>query len=161
MGKFNKKPKAFQGEKTRKTLRKEKRIEKKQRKQDHYVNRTKGGKFVLAPKATGVSNEVDKHSKTAPKNNKTKKKNKKPEIDQHTKDVLNDKKQHEKLMKEMRKQRKRLLKEANLEEDKVIKRLEKDLKLDKRKTKSIPKSFECDGLDCILFLYFVHFLFVY
>ena len=37
-------------------------------------------------------------------------------------------------------------------EDRVIKRLEKQLKLNKRKSKSVPKSFASDGLDCILWL---------
>lgn len=48
-------------------------------------------------------------------------------------------------------QKNRLLKTANLEEDKIIKKLEKQLKLNKRKKKTIPKSFAADGLDCILF----------
>lgn len=47
----------------------------------------------------------------------------------------------------------KLLKEANLKEDKEIKKLEKKLKLNKRKKKTIPKSFITDGLDCILFDY--------
>lgn len=44
------------------------------------------------------------------------------------------------------------LKQANLEEDRIIKKLEKQLKLNKRKKKTIPKSFALDGLDCILFV---------
>lgn len=51
----------------------------------------------------------------------------------------------------MQKQRSKQLIEANLEEDRNIKRLEKQLKLNKRKTKSIPKTFASEGLDCILF----------
>uniref|UniRef100_A0A672L6Z6 Nucleolar MIF4G domain-containing protein 1 n=1 Tax=Sinocyclocheilus grahami TaxID=75366 RepID=A0A672L6Z6_SINGR len=47
--------------------------------------------------------------------------------------------------------RKRVLLEANIEEDKVIKRLEKRLGLNKRKNKkSLPQSFTNDGLDYIL-----------
>lgn len=43
------------------------------------------------------------------------------------------------------------LKWANAEEDKMIKQLEKRLKLNKRKSKFVPKSFVEDGLDCILY----------
>ncbi|KAG7197752.1 hypothetical protein KM043_001576 [Ampulex compressa] len=46
--------------------------------------------------------------------------------------------------------RKMLLKEANLKEDKIIGQLEKRLKLNKRKNKTIPKSFVSDGLDYLL-----------
>lgn len=52
-----------------------------------------------------------------------------------------------------KKQRMEQLKRANLEEDKMIKQLEKRLKLNKRKNTSIPKSFTSDGLDCILYNY--------
>lgn len=52
----------------------------------------------------------------------------------------------------------KLLNEANLEEDREIKKLEKRLKLNKRKNKTIPKSFVTDGLDCILFILLVKFL---
>ena len=51
------------------------------------------------------------------------------------------------------KKRKANLKKDNLMEDKVIKSLEKKLKLNKKSTKSLPKSFMADGLDCILFNY--------
>jgi len=40
--------------------------------------------------------------------------------------------------------------EANKVEDRAIKQLEKQLKLNKRKRKSLPLSFKNDGLDCIL-----------
>ncbi|CAL7948104.1 unnamed protein product [Xylocopa violacea] len=43
-----------------------------------------------------------------------------------------------------------LVKQANLDDDRIIKRLEKQLKLNKRKKKSIPKSFVADGLDYLL-----------
>lgn len=52
----------------------------------------------------------------------------------------------------------KLLNEANLIEDKEIKKLEKRLKLNKRKNKTIPKSFVTDGLDCILFILLLKFL---
>ncbi|XP_076675241.1 nucleolar MIF4G domain-containing protein 1 [Andrena cerasifolii] len=47
-------------------------------------------------------------------------------------------------------QKNQLLKAANLEEDKIIKKLEKQLKLNKRRKKTIPKSFAADGLDYLL-----------
>ncbi|EFN89915.1 nucleolar MIF4G domain-containing protein 1 homolog [Harpegnathos saltator] len=40
--------------------------------------------------------------------------------------------------------------QANVKEDKMIKQLEKRLKLNKRKSKSVPKSFVADGLDYLL-----------
>lgn len=51
----------------------------------------------------------------------------------------------------MEEQRKRLLMEANEDEDKIIKKLEKQLGLNKTKNKN--NYFADDGLDCILFCY--------
>lgn len=59
----------------------------------------------------------------------------------------------EDLERQQRKEKNRLLKAANLKEDKVIKRLEKQLKLNKRKKETVSKSFVSDGLDCILLLF--------
>ena len=42
---------------------------------------------------------------------------------------------------------------ANLYDDKVIKEMERKLKLNKRKKDTLPKAFMDDGLDCILCLY--------
>lgn len=61
-----------------------------------------------------------------------------------------EKKQQDRLQKEMNKQRNKQLIEANLEEDRNIRQLEKQLKLHKRKSKAIPKTFASEGLDCIL-----------
>lgn len=62
----------------------------------------------------------------------------------------------------MAKQRKELLHKANDEEDKNIRRLEKQLGLNKRKSKSTPKSFTEDGLDCILlFCKIMEYLFIF
>lgn len=58
---------------------------------------------------------------------------------------------YQKLQVDMNNQRIKQLKKANQQEDKVIRKLEKQLKLNKKKRKSIPKSFTADGLDCILF----------
>lgn len=54
----------------------------------------------------------------------------------------------EKLKLDMEEQRKKLLLQANEEEDKVIKKLEKQLGLNKSKNKN--NYFSEDGLDCIL-----------
>lgn len=63
-----------------------------------------------------------------------------------------EKKELQNLQKQMQKQRTKQMKQANEEEDRNIRHLEKQLKLHKRKSKSIPKSFASDGLDCILFI---------
>lgn len=44
--------------------------------------------------------------------------------------------------------RKAYLEEDNLKEDKIIKNLEKKLRLNKKSGKSVPKTFASDGLDC-------------
>nr|CAD7447295.1 unnamed protein product [Timema bartmani] len=56
-------------------------------------------------------------------------------------------KQEERRKKQYNKIRIKQMKEANEEEDKIIKKLEKQLKLNKRKSKTVPKSFALDGLD--------------
>lgn len=67
------------------------------------------------------------------------------------KSIQKEKNEQKNLQKQMQKQRNKQLKQANAEEDRNIRQLEKQLKLHKRKTKSMPKSFASDGLDCILF----------
>ena len=62
-----------------------------------------------------------------------------------------EKKMLKKLENQMRNERKRQMLEANHEEDKVIRDLEKKLKLNRRKNKSMPRSFVSEGLDCILY----------
>lgn len=77
--------------------------------------------------------------------------------------LTSENKKEQRLKEQMQIKRRQQLREANKQEDKLIKRLEKHLRLNKRKTKSVPKSFTEDGLDCILyfglmFLYkYVHF----
>lgn len=65
----------------------------------------------------------------------------------------------QKLQIEMKNQRIKQLKKANQEEDKVIRKLEKQLKLNKKKRKSIPKSFATDGLNCILLQNYMYLMF--
>lgn len=71
-------------------------------------------------------------------------------MDRLQQDQLREKQKQKLLEKEMKKQRVRQLKTANEEEDKVIRRLEKQLKIDKtRSEKHVPKMFN-DGLEYAL-----------
>lgn len=129
-------------QKTRKQLRKEKRQQKKINRAGYYQRKnsksqsektskllkTDGDKLIKIKGNDDVERALIKTQKRQKPNN--------------TKE--------ERMQKNAKKQRKLQLKQANLEEDKTIKHLEKQLKLNKRKTKSIPKSFVSDGLDCIL-----------
>ena len=128
--------------KTRKELRKKKRYQKKQNRATFYQKKKQqAGKFVLYPTREENLQEEVKSGK----------------INVHEilqKDHEMEKRKQQKLQKEMSSQRKKNLKEANCEEDRTIKKLEKQLKLNKRKGKNIPKSFAADGLDCILFILF-------
>ncbi|KAK9754512.1 NUDIX domain [Popillia japonica] len=134
--------------KTRKEVRKEERKQKKQRRQEYYTNMRKPGQFVLKP--PDDENNV-KSQKEIENDLKAKKKIKKVSVKPtRFNEIENDKIKQKKLEKEMQKQRSKQLIEANLEEDRNIKRLEKQLKLNKRKTKSIPKTFASEGLDYIL-----------
>ena len=60
------------------------------------------------------------------------------------------KEKDEKFRKAQEKQRKLQMELANQEEEQTIKKLEKQLKLNKRKTKGLPASFKEDGLDYLL-----------
>lgn len=123
-------------EKTRKQIRKEKRQEKKAKKAMFYQNRKQiPGRFVLNPDRM--------------KENVTKSQESHDELHQN-----NSKHNANEKLKKQQKKRKRD-KQLNLtidneNEDKMIKQLEKRLKLNKRKSNTIPKSFLNDGLDCIL-----------
>lgn len=78
-------------------------------------------------------------------------------IDWRVMDRNKEKVEEIKLKKQFEKSRREQMKQANEEEDKEIKRLAKHLKLDKRKT--VGKSFVDDGLDCILFILIIYFIF--
>lgn len=134
--------------KTRKQLRKEQRKNKKIKRHEHYTNRKRPGQFVR------VSKEAEEHMELIVPEAKVQEKKVKVQLQTVSveKDRAKEKKEQLKLQNEMKKQRNKQLLDANLEEDKTIKRLEKQLKLNKRKAKSIPASFATDGLDCILFI---------
>lgn len=139
-GKKNRKSKPVV--KTRKELRKDKRKQKKNNRAEYYLKKNQPGKYALNP---DQGKQTEKETKPVPPS-KNKKVNRDPEKRKHDLEV----KKQLRLEKEMEKNRKVQLKEANIAEDKIIKQLEKNLKLNKRKSKSIPKSFETDGLNCIL-----------
>jgi nucleolar MIF4G domain-containing protein 1 len=72
-----------------------------------------------------------------------------------------ERERNQKLQMDMKNQRIKQLQKANQQEDKVIKKLEKQLKLSKRKLKSVPKSFTADGLDCILLQRWLCIIFIW
>lgn len=75
---------------------------------------------------------------------------KKPEADRFQQDLQKEKQKQRQLEKQMRKQRVKQLIAANEDEDKVIRRLEKQLKIDKKRSeKHVPKMFN-DGLEYAL-----------
>ncbi|KYN32983.1 Nucleolar MIF4G domain-containing protein 1 [Trachymyrmex septentrionalis] len=128
-------------QKTRKQLRKEKRQQKKISRAVYYQKKKSKNQSEQILEISRVNN--DKLMKKKEKNNTeqvpSKQKRQKP------KDA-----KEERMQKNVKKQRVTQLKQANLDEDKAIKQLEKQLKLNKRKSKSIPKSFVSDGLDYLL-----------
>ncbi|CAH1116121.1 unnamed protein product [Phaedon cochleariae] len=147
---------------TRKQQRKEKRNEKKVRRHDYYTNRNKPGAFVLNPEQKNSNyvsdNSVESKGKRRergpttsvsgiPGGNNVPNNNKLLTTEQVRK---KEQKEQKKLEKEMKDQRKKQLLEANIDEDKVIRQLEKQLGLKKRKSKAVPKSFSEDGLDYLL-----------
>ncbi|KAJ8911638.1 hypothetical protein NQ315_005983 [Exocentrus adspersus] len=155
MGIRNKKVPNSNTKLTRKQIRKEKRKEKKVKRNEFYTNRTKIEKlgshlnindcFKVSNKQKSLQNRKQKFGNL---NNAVKTStNKVLSIEE-----IRNKEQREKnkLQKEMSKQRKKHLLDANIEEDRSIRQLEKQLKLNKRKTKSVPKSFAEDGLDYLL-----------
>lgn len=126
-------------QKTRKQLRKEKRQQKRINKAEYYQKKKLKNQLG---KSLEISRTDDKSLKLKEKDDEMlsmKTQRQKP------KDM-----KKEKMQKNAKKQRMVQLQRANLEENKTIKHLEKQLKLNKRKSKSIPKSFISDGLDCIL-----------
>ncbi|KAI4494305.1 hypothetical protein M0802_008988 [Mischocyttarus mexicanus] len=128
-------------EKTRKQIRKEKRQEKKVKKATYYQNKKQmSGKFVMNPdrieenitKSQEIDDKLSVHNNNhndSEKLRKQKKKKKKNKKEKSIKSKLNI---------------------DNKNEDKMIKQLEKQLKLNKRKSNTVPKSFVNDGLDYLL-----------
>ncbi|XP_015512025.2 nucleolar MIF4G domain-containing protein 1 isoform X1 [Neodiprion lecontei] len=127
--------------KTRKELRKEKRQRKKHNRAEYYAKKNQlPGKSILNPN----------HDKPSVKSTLPQSTNQNATLDVAKKKQEQEKKQQLRLEKEMKRNRKIHLKEANIAEDRIIKQLEKNLKLNKRKSKSVPKSFAADGLSYLL-----------
>lgn len=175
-GKFRRKKQSTQKvvQQSRKQLRKEKRLGKKVKKNEYFQNRNKLHEIGTSKKSSDNNNELSdkvKKSKAVKQLGPVAHDSSGDELDVKSPKIVDvlveQRKQREKetklklkFQKQMGMQRKKQLKEANREEDKVIKKLEKQLKLNKRKTKSIPKSFVDEGLDCILFLLKKKILFI-
>ncbi|XP_017887279.1 nucleolar MIF4G domain-containing protein 1 [Ceratina calcarata] len=130
-------------EKSRKQIRKEQRKQKKINRVLYFTKRKE-----LHARARGLDEGVDTDHK--PNDDEVVKKavrvQKKIENDATEK----KKRKLEQLKQQKRKQETKLLEQANEKEDKMIKKLEKQLKLNKRKKKTVPKSFVEDGLDYLL-----------
>ncbi|XP_076183118.1 nucleolar MIF4G domain-containing protein 1 [Ptiloglossa arizonensis] len=128
-------------EKSRKQMRKEVRKQKKKdkanylkKKKELHVTRVYGKKPLEAAPVNDNANSNDNNTdKTIHPQQKSIKERKRRLLEPKKNDQKNE-----------------LLKEENTKENKVIKKLEKQLKLNKRKEKSIPKSFVADGLDYLL-----------
>ncbi|XP_061379286.1 nucleolar MIF4G domain-containing protein 1 homolog [Danaus plexippus] len=147
MKKPNNKPKFTN---TRKVLRKQKRQEKKVKRKEHYLKKnidsnelhrsTSPGKFVkIRPETSEPDNVVKKNKK--PKNPPTVQELLKLEQEK-------EKRATDKLKSMMNEQRRKMLLEANDAEDKIIKKLEKQLGLNKTRNKN--NFFADDGLDYLL-----------
>ncbi|XP_046990452.1 nucleolar MIF4G domain-containing protein 1-like isoform X2 [Schistocerca americana] len=123
---------------SRKEKRKEQRKSLKIKKREYFANKRRTpGLFVRAPEDV---RQVEKPNESSASN----------EGDRAKKRFQKEQQRTKALKQEMKKSRDRQLLEANKEEDKIIRKLEKQLKLNKRKSKSIPKSFSSDGLDYLL-----------
>ncbi|XP_034936056.1 nucleolar MIF4G domain-containing protein 1 [Chelonus insularis] len=147
-------------EKTRKQLRKEKRQQKKINRAQYYAKKKNiPGKFVLNPECSS-DEKFDVTAKKIVKNNKNHNKiknngntntnNNNKNVDVMQRELKKEKLELKHLQNQMKKHRKIGLIEDNEKEDKEIKHLEKQLRLNKRKSKTVPKSFVDDGLDYLL-----------
>lgn len=147
--KFNKENKV----KTRKELRKEKRQEKKQKKNEYFSNRKQN---KIKPEMVQKIENKQIRNKIIPQQDVTDTNNK--GIDKLAtaeslleKQRIRERQIQKSIQSNSKNVRNKQLLTANKEEDKEIKKLEKLLNLNKRKSKKIPSSFVSDGLDCILF----------
>ncbi|XP_065341618.1 nucleolar MIF4G domain-containing protein 1 homolog [Cloeon dipterum] len=161
-GKF--KPKKKNGPKTRRDLRKEKRQEKKSKRRQHMFNKSNQGKERMLPvqvEEEEIPSDVEDEENedhVLPSEPKTKevktglekKPLKKKKKDDDEKNLMDFQKEKVKLEMDMEKRRIEQLREANEEEDRNIKSLEKLMKMNKRKSKKLPKAFVDEGLDYLL-----------
>ncbi|XP_059472617.1 nucleolar MIF4G domain-containing protein 1 [Neocloeon triangulifer] len=146
--------------KTRRDLRKEKRQAKKVKKQQHTLNKSHKGKREIQqqPVQPNDNSDVDSDELEEPmvklvpkeKPKKSEGKIKKKIKTDEEKDSNDFRKEKNKLEADMQKQRVQQLLDANKEEDRNIRMLEKLMKMNKRKSKKLPKSFVDEGLDYLL-----------
>ncbi|KAL1454441.1 hypothetical protein WDU94_010696 [Cyamophila willieti] len=134
--------------KTRKELRKEKRQEKKQKKNEYFANRK------LNKSQGKVFQKNKKEEKENIESIVDRKKNVKEPVET-TQSMLEKQRNEEKSVQKRiqmgsKTVRNKQLISANQDEEKEIKRLEKLLNMNKRKSKKIPSSFVSDGLDYLL-----------
>ncbi|XP_030054479.1 nucleolar MIF4G domain-containing protein 1 [Microcaecilia unicolor] len=130
--------------KTRKELRKEKRRLKKSRRKDYYERRHLVGKERTPPATSGQKIEPKRSQEVVKSGGRNEQKvgsggnaTKGPRVSRRSGSG--------------EEARKRALLEANVQEEREIRRLEKSLRLHKRRNKStLPQSFAQDGLDYIL-----------
>jgi len=149
--------------KTRKQLRKEKRVQKKINKAEYYQKKKTKNQPEKSFEKSNQSSAIN-HDKSIRKKEKEEGKDVKDVLSiKAEKRKIKDMKQEKEKTENAKRQRIQQLKQFNLEENKMIKQLEKRLKLNKRKSKSIPKSFVSDGLDCMLqnFYNFKYCVFIY
>ncbi|KAK2727718.1 hypothetical protein QYM36_008270 [Artemia franciscana] len=158
--------------KFRKELRKNNRIEKKQKKNSFFMKRAadkilsslgisdnsiSGSKDFERKNEVEVAGTDQVYQKKQRKDLKQiKKTNEKVNNGQKTLGSNNNdtadsgKKKFENHQKEVQRVRKKQLRDENKREERIIKQLEKKLHLNKRKSKGLPKSFSEDGLDYVL-----------
>ena len=129
---------------TRKTLRKNLRLMKKMKKQEHNMRKQKKPAIAIT---NSIPEEKVKSNKQETSKQQAGKSVKKPKSPAKIKSLAL---KRENIEKEQKQQRVKQLRIANKLEDKNIKKIEKQLKLNKRKSKNLPKSFVDDGLDFLL-----------
>lgn len=147
---------------SRKERRKQSRKEKRAKRNEYYLNKTKmslikssSEEAIKDQKKGSISNMKENSLKTKVTSSnlnitKTATQKMPTLLEEQNKLHAEEIREKANLERRMIKQRKKALLEANVKEDKEIKKIEKQLKLNKRKSKSVPKSFIDEGLDCIL-----------
>ncbi|RVE48005.1 hypothetical protein evm_007317 [Chilo suppressalis] len=132
---------------TRKAIRKQKRLQKKVHRQEHYMKKKSSDETPTYVAGRFVKRPADSPERET----RIQKKKKKPQL--NPLDILSKERQKDinetkRLQSQMEEQRKKVFLQANEEEDKIIKKLEKQLGLKKSKNKK--SYFADDGLDYLL-----------
>ena len=139
-------------EPSRKEIRKNLRKMKKQKKHEYLTTRKQARQVdtpnVKSGKKQNIKSTVEEENFSHDEDHEALQDAKKAKPTKKKEPVV--KKKNENAEKERQKQRVKQLRVANKLEDKNIKKMEKQLRLNKRKSKSMPKSFVNDGLDYLL-----------